>query len=278
MTIQSDDSGQRFFLGDDLQDVNLSPLGSGSVAVFTTRSPDKENDKRNEDSAGLFALDDGSAVIVVADGCGGMPLGGEAADLTIRAFEKTLAEITDPETLRPSILNALESASSAIKDLGVGAASTIVVAEIRDQTVRTYHVGDSELLVVGNRGKLRFQTISHSPVGYAVESGMLDEKGGMLHEDRNIVSNLLGLEDMHIDVGPKIDMRQRDTLVLGSDGVFDNLRQAEVVEIIRKGPLREAARGLKTACLQRMSSNGESTPCKPDDLTFAIFRLGQPTV
>jgi PPM family protein phosphatase len=273
MAIEGDDSGHRFLLGEDLPDVDVSAIASGSVAVYSARSPDKESDKRNEDSLGLFALGDDSAVIVVADGCGGMPRGGDAADLAVEAFATTLpAAAADPGMRRPAILNAVENGSAAIKELGVGAASTLVVAEIHGSTVRTYHVGDSSLLIVGNRGKLRFQTIAHSPVGYAVESGMLDERGGMLHEDRNIVSNLLGLDDMHIDVGPKIEMHPRDTLVLGSDGVFDNLRQSEIIEIIRKGPLRDAARQLRDACLRRMALTGGAAPAKPDDLAFAIFR------
>ena len=271
MTTQGDDTGPRLFLGEDLEVAVLSSFATGQVALFTARSTDKAPGKCNEDASGMFSLGARSAVIAIADGCGGMPRGGEAAALAIRSLRSTLATVVDEEHLRPAILNAVENADDAIKALGVGAATTLVVAEIHDDTVRAYHIGDSGLMVVGSRGKVRFQTIAHSPVGYAVESGMLDERRAMVHVDRNLVSNVLGIEEMRIDIGPRIQMRSRDTLLLRSDGLFDNLRQAEIVEHIRKGPIDVAASELQAHCQRRMAADG-TTPCKPDDLTFAIFR------
>jgi PPM family protein phosphatase len=271
MTTQSDDTGPRLFLGEDMESAVLSSLGSGRAALFSTRSTDKAPGKRNEDACGVFHIAGQAAVIAVADGCGGMPRGGDAADLAIRSLESTLATVRDPEELRPAILNGFENADTAINALDIGAATTLVVAEIQDDTVRTYHVGDSGLMLVGNRGKVRFQTIAHSPVGYAVEAGLLDERRAMVHEDRNLVSNLLGLGEMHIDIGSRVRMQLRDTLVLGSDGLFDNLRQREIVEFIRKGPLDTVARELQANCRRRMITEG-ATLSKPDDLTFAVYR------
>jgi serine/threonine protein phosphatase PrpC len=117
------------------------------------------------------------------------------------------------------------------------------------------------------------QTLPHSPVGYAVEAGILDVRRALHHEDRHLVSNLLGAPDMRIDVGPRVRLRQRDTVVLGSDGLFDNLHVSEVVEIVRGGPLEPTAADLAGRCRARMTANGNA-PCHPDDLTFALFRRG----
>jgi len=265
------DHTARLFLEEDLEAAVLSPLATGHAALFSTRSTDKAPGRCNEDAVGMFSIGARAAVIAIADGCGGMPRAGDAAAIAIRSLQSALAEVTDAEHLRPAILNAVEHADAAIKALAVGAATTLVVAEIHDDTVRAYQIGDSGLMIVGNRGKVRFQTIAHSPVGYAVESGMLDERRAMVHADRNLVSNVLGIEEMRIEIGPRIQMRPRDTLLLGSDGLFDNLRQAEIVEHIRKGPLDVVARELQDHCARRMAADG-TTPSKPDDLTFAIFR------
>ena len=120
---------------------------------------------------------------------------------------------------------------------------------------------------------MRCQTIPHSPVGYAVEAGVLDEKGAMFHEDRHLVSNMIGSQEMHIDVGSKLRLQQRDTLVLGSDGLFDNLLLKEIIEIVRKGPLEKVAKTLSTKCVRRMLQENGGTPSKPDDVTFVVFRL-----
>ncbi len=58
--------------------------------------------------------------------------------------------------------------------------------------LRPYHVGDSTNLLTGQRGKLEFAMISHSPTGYAMEAGVLGEEEALVHEDRHDVSNLLG--------------------------------------------------------------------------------------
>ena len=47
---------------------------------------------------------------------------------------------------------------------------------------KPYHVGDSQILLVGNRGRVKMLTTSHSPVGYAVEAGMLEEHDAIDHD------------------------------------------------------------------------------------------------
>jgi serine/threonine protein phosphatase PrpC len=175
--------------------------------------------------------------------------------------------------LRTGILNGIERANSAIKDLGVGAATTLAVVEAERGCIRPYHVGDSMVLVAGQRGKVKLQTVSHSPVGYAVESGLLSEREALHHEDRHLVSNAVGSEGMRIEVGPVLKLRPRDTVVLASDGLFDNLHTDEIVRHVRKGPLLRATQGLVVACGERMRSGREGVPSKPDDLTCIVFRL-----
>jgi PPM family protein phosphatase len=271
LTDATDETGARLVLGENMGEPEIVAVAGGHAALFSHRSPDKDESKRNEDSFGVIPVQ-GGMVIAVADGMGGQPMGGEAADIAIKALQRSLVT-GDPSDLRAAILDGLESASDQVKALGVGAATTLVVAQIQDKSVRSYHVGDSHLLVVGNRGRVRFQTTAHSPVGYAVKAGVLDEKGAMFHEDRHLVSNMIGSQEMHIDIGSMISLQQRDTLVLGSDGLFDNLHLDEIVQIARKGPLRKVAEKLHARCVKRMQGETETVPSKPDDMTFVVFRL-----
>ena len=128
------------------------------------------------------------------------------------------------------------------------------------------------ILVVGQRGKIKLQTVSHSPVGYAVEAGVLDEKEALHHEDRHLVSNMLGLADMRIEVGSIVELAPRDTLLLASDGLFDNLHLDEIVDRVRKGPLTQVVQHLASDAAQRMTIPREGQPSKTDDLTFVAFR------
>ena len=67
-----------------------------------------------------------------------------------------------------------------------------------------------------------------------------------------MVSNIIGTPDMRIDVGPAIELAPRDTLLLASDGLPDNLYVDEIVSRIKAGPLLEAADALVKDCRGRM--------------------------
>jgi serine/threonine protein phosphatase PrpC len=141
--------------------------------------------------------------------------------------------------------------------------------------MRPYHVGDSPVLVVGQKGKIKLQSIAHSPVGYGLEGGFIDEKEALHHDQRHLVSNVIGTEDMHIEVGPALALGSRDTVIMASDGLVDNLETREIVDCVRKGPLEKAASVLARQAASRMLRSGSDTPSKPDDLTFILFRLHQ---
>jgi serine/threonine protein phosphatase PrpC len=216
-------------------------------------------------------------VLAVADGFGGQPAGDQAARLAIASLvESVEAVLTTGGELRWGILNGFEQANRAVSELGVGAATTLVVAEIDGHHVRPYHVGDSELLVVGQRGKLKLQTVSHTPVSYAVDSGWLNETEALHHDERHLVSNVVGAADMRIEIGSSLRLAQRDTVLLASDGLFDNLHKNEITEGIRTGSLQGVADTLAKKCLQRMNTSNTNHPSKPDDLTFILYRLNTP--
>jgi PPM family protein phosphatase len=98
----------------------------------------------------------------------------------------------------------------------------------------------------------------------------------MVHADRSVISNMVGSDDMRVDIGPPVALALRDTLVVASDGLSDNMYAAEIVEAVRAGPLTPAAERLVTLCEQRMAqpAGGEhvGAPGHPDDLTFVLLR------
>ena len=263
---------EKRFVGRDMSEAEVHTFSAGVVAVYSSRCPEKES--ANEDAALLLPCDGGRGVLAVADGFGGQPAGAQASERALSAVAGAVQKaLSEGSELREGILNGFEQANEAVCALGVGAATTLAVVEIADDLVRPYHAGDSEVLVVGQRGKVKLTTLSHSPVGYAVEAGVLEESEALDHEDRHIVSNLVGSSEMRIDVGPVLKLSQRDTVLIASDGLFDNLQIDEIVGRIRKGPLGRAADALAGACRRRMQNPTDGLPSKPDDLTFMLFRL-----
>lgn len=262
----------RLFFEQERLEGEFFTVAGGEVSVYSSRSPSKETP--NEDAAAVIATGSGAGVLAVADGLGGLPAGQQASSVAVECIAHAVnAALEAGQDARWGILNGFESANEEVLSLGVGAGTTLTVVEVADRAARTYHVGDSFVLVTGQRGKLKLQTIPHSPVGYGVESGLLDEKDAMYHEERHVISNMIGSSDMRIDVGLPIELAPRDTLLLASDGLADNLHTDEIISVVRKGPLRNVTRQLASTTLDRMAGEGHDVPSKPDDLTFILFRL-----
>lgn len=246
------------------------PIGGAEVWVHSTPGPHRSTP--NEDAAGVWDLGDDGLVLAVADGLGGAASGGRAAACAIEALDRACTAAAGEGTLRAAILDAFERANAEILALGVGAGTTLIVVEIRDRKARTYHVGDSEALVVGQRGRVKLATMSHSPVGYGVAAGLIDPEAALDRADRHFIANHVGTADMHIAVGSALTLATRDTVLAASDGVLDNLTPPEIVETIRKGPLGEGARSLARRCAERMTDASGSVPSKPDDCSFILYR------
>lgn len=260
------------FAGVDMARGERFEIGGGEAVVLSIAKPGRVGP--NEDAAALVSLGEEAGVAVVSDGAGGHPSGAEAAELAVRSICDSVAEVGEElQNLRDAIINGFESANRAISALGIGAAATLAVVEIHGGNMRSYHAGDSMVLVTGQRGRIKWLTVPHSPVGYAVEAGLLDRGDALHHEDLHLVSNLLGAQDMRIEIGATLSLSLRDTVVLASDGLSDNVHLDEIVERVRKGPLHRAVDELAILGKERMQSQSEGAPSKPDDLTFIAIRL-----
>lgn len=247
-------------------------IGAAGGACIIHASPCPGQAGPSEDAFLVLPTGPGSALLAVADGMGGLPGGGRAAELAVSLLAEVLADCPEPP-IRPLILDAIERANEAILASGSGGATTLAVAEIGAGFVRPYHVGDSEIMLFGQRGAHKLQTVPHSPVGFAVEAGVLDRRQAMSHSDRHLVSNVVGSREMRIEVGSPVRLAPRDTLVLCSDGLVDNLHHDEIREGLRIGRLDQALARVVATARRRMEAPGAGEPGKPDDLTVMAFRL-----
>mgnify|MGYP001811813319 CR=1 FL=1 len=258
----------RIITGEKLLQPELQILPFGKVCAFTAKAGNKPGP--NEDSLALITVSEEQGVLVVADGLGGHAQGGTASRIAVESVcEAVNNGKQDIPSLRELILNGIDLANSRILALESGAATTMVIVEVTGRRVRSYQVGDSFALVTGQRGRLKYQTISHSPVGYAMEAGLLSEEEALQADDRHIVSNVVGCADMRVDIGPVIKLASKDTLVLASDGLTDNMGVSDIVEQVRKGTIVDAGTKLFDSVLESMSIPSGSV----DDVATVLFRL-----
>ena len=245
---------------------------AGGIAVaYTCREPGKASE--NEDTVAIIPFGPDAAVLVVADGAGGLPAGKRASLTAVSTLAESLQVAADKTMLlRTAILNGIEAANDAVLALANGSATTMTVITIEGIHARSYQIGDSEAMIVGQRGLIKLQTTAHSPTGFAVEAGFLDQRDALHHEERHLISNFLGSNDMSIDIGALVKLKPRDTVIVASDGLVDNVHVVEIVECIRKGPLSTAADCAVNLARERMQRAQDGQPSKPDDLSLILFR------
>lgn len=257
--------------GELVPDKLNTDVGGGQVVAFTGRAPDK--DTENQDAVAIIPYGPDAAVLVVADGAGGLPAGRRASQTAVATLDKSL-QLAASQTmlLRTAILNGIEAANAAVLELANGSATTMTVVTIEGRIARTYQIGDSEALITGQRGVIRAQTMAHSPTGFAVEAGFLGEREALHHEERHLVSNFIGTADMRIDIGATVELRPRDTVLVASDGLTDNIHLHEIKELMRSGPLQQALEAIIKLATHRMTAEPSQQPSKPDDLSIILFR------
>ncbi len=257
--------------GAQAPDSRLTSIGGGRLFAYTARAPDKATD--NEDTVAAIPWGPDACVLVIADGAGGLPAGKRASALAVAELARSLAVSLDKTTLlRTAVLNGIEAANEAVRAEVAGSATTLTVVTVEGRLARSYQVGDSEAIIVGQRGRIRLQTLAHSPTGFAVEAGFLNQRDALHHAERHLVSNFVGTDEMRIDVGPPVTLQALDTILLASDGLTDNLHLEEVVDRMRCGALDSAGRTLISLAARRMGDSESSMPSKPDDLSVILFR------
>ncbi|SVC93326.1 uncharacterized protein METZ01_LOCUS346180, partial [marine metagenome] len=251
------------FAGRDLDEPIAFSIRDGEIALFTHASPTLSHD--NEDAVGVFDWKGETVVLVVADGLGGLPRGGDASHRMVESLSQPkIKESVDP------VVACLESVNKSLVSGNSGSGTTVSVVTIERRAIRSYHVGDSATMVIGRRGRIKFQTTPHSPVGIAEASGEFDEETAMIHPNRHVINNIIGMPDMWIDIGKPVQLADLDTVILASDGLWDNLYRGEVAGLVGNRSLMECANGIFRMAIDRMKRKPGSDFGKPDDLSFIL--------
>jgi serine/threonine protein phosphatase PrpC len=224
----------------------------------------KAKSEQNEDALFLLTGED-HLVFGVADGAGGHPKGQEAAfivgDEVIRFFKKKPADDV-------KMLEVIESINDKVIDLKVGAYTTLAMATINQDNLRSFSVGDSEVIYWNGHGNEIYSNIPHTDVGYRIEAGVLPQDESLDHPERHSVNNLIGDSSIRIEVASKMSVKKGHTILVGSDGLFDNLSHQELSDIAARGSFEKSFEQLRELCLKQDPKYWK----KDDDISFVLVR------
>jgi PPM family protein phosphatase len=206
-------------------------------------------------------------LFVVADGMGGAQAGEVASGLAAETFAAGLPDEGSPqERLVAQVLEAnrrIHELSRADRDRA-GMGTTLTAAYVDGDEVALAHVGDSRAYLL-REGELTQLTRDHTLVDELVRRGRLTEEEAAEHPQRSIITRALGPEpDVEVDTFTQ-PLRDRDVLLLCSDGLTSMVSEANIADILRKTTsLGDAGRALVKAA---NDAGGR------DNITVVLVRL-----
>jgi PPM family protein phosphatase len=241
------------------------------VAVAQT-DPGKVRE-RNEDSALVqtpAALDDDTALLIVADGMGGYRAGDRASQLAVETIQAELEPLFAPSTAQPTvrlnpkaeidgerstvvlpeaaasehyggfITRAIRRANEVIITYGQehrearGLGSTVTMVVTARGRAYVANVGDSRTYLF-RRGNLRAITRDHSLVARLIEAGQIEPDAIYAHPRRNLIYRSLGADrdDLEVDLFEE-ELEPSDILLLCSDGLWEKVHTPQIIEILQQ--------------------------------------------
>ncbi|MEO6030820.1 MAG: Stp1/IreP family PP2C-type Ser/Thr phosphatase [Burkholderiaceae bacterium] len=211
----------------------------------------------NEDSV---AVDEPSALIVLADGMGGYNAG-EVASGMATSFIKTelgrwLAEASETATdtdVRRAMDICVDNANRAIFNAAnsnpqyAGMGTTLVLGVFRDARLLMGHVGDSRAYRLRANRLLQI-THDHSLLQEQIDSGLITAEQAAFSANKNLVTRAVGVEDTVLLETHLHEVLPGDTYLLCSDGLSDMLDDESMTQLLLSGEsLAETAAALVDA-------------------------------
>lgn len=207
-----------------------------------------------------FILPTQTRVIVLCDGMGGHGHGEVASKIVAESVFETLAHSSkefSADDLQYALDNALITLNNVdtyndSKKMG----TTLVVAVINNNNVLVGHVGDSRCYLFDENCIKKFRTKDHSKVAEAVEAEILTEEEAFTSQYKNILTRsvMAGKMDVKIDVD-RLDVNNKDRLLLCTDGVVDALRDDELAAILVNRNVDEALSMIDSVCGEKSHDN-----------------------
>jgi len=207
----------------------------------------------NQDRAAVVA-GNGAALLVVMDGMGGHAWGARAAEtgckVVLELFRAQTLPVFDPLGF---LHLALGRAHAAVVTLGSKLAldlrprATCAICLVQRSEAFWAHIGDSRIYHLRG-GAVLARTRDHSHVEQLLREGSIREDEMQGHPMRNYVECCLGGEAAlpEMSISQRQPLADGDVLMACSDGIWANLKDAEIAGFWRpgNGSYAEALAGL----------------------------------
>jgi len=188
------------------------------------------------------------AIFVVADGVGGIQAGEVASNRAVKTILKEYYAAPYEDT-GSSLRYAINIANDVIYKEAREAnkesmATTVICAVIRDGILTLANVGDSRAYLLRS-GMIRQLSEDHSWVNEQIRSGALTPVAAKTNPYRNVITRSLGNKPkVEADIQTLGALLNDDRLLLCSDGLYEGVGDADMIDVIQRLPSTQAAEEL----------------------------------
>ncbi len=302
-------TGRRIYSAANGHALELLPFTYARQSIACERHPERNEDSLIVDErSGLVAVFDGvggSAAGEIAS----QTAARAARNCWKRALQQvqkgrkiqTYLESSDDADLPAILQQIIETANELVRTEGAqragtdDLATTVALAAFRrEPSLRGYsmvyaHVGDSRIYLLRENEPLKRLTNDDGLLGRLVENQIISEEDALRIDQAMLASELSDIEFSYFrlrggitqalgsPLAPVIHVDQvtiypGDRILLCTDGIHDNLIDAEIEEILRSSGRSTAARVLVEQALERSHEERETTiRAKPDDMTAIVI-------
>jgi len=211
-------------------------------------------------------------LMLVCDGMGGPAAGDVAAHLAAASIKRDLEAEGDnvgrapTHSLKRAVLQAnrviLNEANAHPEERGMG--TTCTAALVSPERLAIAQVGDSRAYLLRD-GKLMPLTRDQTLVADLVASGALKQDQVEQFPFRHVLAQALGTKTNVNPVITDIEVRERDRVLLCSDGLHGAVPEPTIAAILSRGTVADASQALIDAAL---AAGG------PDNVTVVVADCG----
>jgi serine/threonine protein phosphatase PrpC len=232
--------------------VNLTVYGQTDVGLVRGSNEDAfviadlTGDRLLEDQRmARFEVGQRGVLLAVSDGMGGHQAGEVASALVLESLRRAMAGRRNGETSDALLEKATAQANREVwqaahypgrENMG----ATLTALFVHGPTAYIAEVGDSRAYLLRG-GQIAQVTRDQSYVQLLVDSGAMSPAQAKESASSNIVLQAMGLRpEVSVALG-KLDLRERDCLVLCSDGLWNKVSEQELCSLIVTSPRLDAA-------------------------------------
>jgi len=202
----------------------------------------------NQDICGEFGNSNGYHLLVLADGMGGHAGGETASRLALETIGEVFqTEFDDPRAMLESAFQAANqkvhqvgSADPNLQGMGTTGVALLVGPH---ETAWVAHIGDSRAYRLRD-GRFEPVTEDHSWVVDAIHHGRITAKEAKTHPMRNVLMRSIGVAPQIEVTISALDLETGDRFLLCSDGLWGEVPEVSIAEILSQETPSTAARQL----------------------------------